>query len=81
MHLVMPYYYLSHGYCCYIGLILLVKFFPLDFPNLDFGDIPMVAVQDLSNILKQGYLEKKRRGKIHACHIGERLWTFVLYML
>ncbi|XP_074520080.1 src kinase-associated phosphoprotein 1 [Halichoeres trimaculatus] len=26
-----------------------------------FGDIPPVAVQDLSNILKQGYLEKKRR--------------------
>ncbi|KAI3365467.1 hypothetical protein L3Q82_010558, partial [Scortum barcoo] len=27
----------------------------------DFDDIPLVAVQDLSNILKQGYLEKKRR--------------------
>ncbi|KAL4659882.1 src kinase-associated phosphoprotein 1 isoform X3 [Arapaima gigas] len=26
-----------------------------------FGEIPMVAAQDLSNILKQGYLEKKRR--------------------
>lgn len=26
-----------------------------------FGDIPTVAAQDLSNILKQGYLEKKRR--------------------
>uniref|UniRef100_A0AAY5EDP6 Src kinase-associated phosphoprotein 1 n=1 Tax=Electrophorus electricus TaxID=8005 RepID=A0AAY5EDP6_ELEEL len=26
-----------------------------------FGEIPTVAVQDLSNILKQGYLEKKRR--------------------
>lgn len=26
-----------------------------------FGDISLVAVQDLSNILKQGYLEKKRR--------------------
>ncbi|KAK3529661.1 hypothetical protein QTP70_033709 [Hemibagrus guttatus] len=26
-----------------------------------FGDIPMVAAQELSNILKQGYLEKKRR--------------------
>ncbi|KAF7705320.1 src kinase-associated phosphoprotein 1 [Silurus meridionalis] len=26
-----------------------------------FGDIPIVAAQDLSNILKQGYLEKKRR--------------------
>ena len=24
----------------------------------------MVAAQELSNILKQGYLEKKRRGKI-----------------
>ncbi|XP_034049427.1 src kinase-associated phosphoprotein 1 [Thalassophryne amazonica] len=28
---------------------------------LFFGDIPHVAVQDLNNILKQGYLEKKRR--------------------
>ncbi|XP_040032845.2 src kinase-associated phosphoprotein 1 [Gasterosteus aculeatus] len=27
----------------------------------DFGDIPAVTVQDLSNILKQGHLEKKRR--------------------
>uniref|UniRef100_UPI003AB05E70 src kinase-associated phosphoprotein 1 n=1 Tax=Centroberyx gerrardi TaxID=166262 RepID=UPI003AB05E70 len=26
-----------------------------------FGEIPSVAAQDLSNILKQGYLEKKRR--------------------
>lgn len=26
-----------------------------------FGDIPIVAAQDLGNILKQGYLEKKRR--------------------
>ncbi|KAI4873503.1 hypothetical protein NFI96_032590 [Prochilodus magdalenae] len=26
-----------------------------------FGEIPPVAAQDLSNILKQGYLEKKRR--------------------
>ncbi|XP_023262572.1 src kinase-associated phosphoprotein 1 isoform X1 [Seriola lalandi dorsalis] len=26
-----------------------------------FGDIPFVAAQDLSNILKQGYLEKKRK--------------------
>ncbi|XP_022050253.2 src kinase-associated phosphoprotein 1 [Acanthochromis polyacanthus] len=26
-----------------------------------FGDIPPVAAQDLSNILKQGYLEKKRK--------------------
>lgn len=26
-----------------------------------FGDIPSVAPQDLSNILKQGYLEKKRK--------------------
>ncbi|KAM7381196.1 hypothetical protein PAMA_012173 [Pampus argenteus] len=26
-----------------------------------FEDIPLVAAQDLSNILKQGYLEKKRR--------------------
>ncbi|KAF7664975.1 hypothetical protein LDENG_00158930 [Lucifuga dentata] len=26
-----------------------------------FGDIPPVAAQDLNNILKQGYLEKKRR--------------------
>ncbi|KAG9267810.1 src kinase-associated phosphoprotein 1 [Astyanax mexicanus] len=26
-----------------------------------FGEIPTVAAQDLSNILKQGYLEKKRR--------------------
>ncbi|KAF4085116.1 hypothetical protein AMELA_G00113570 [Ameiurus melas] len=26
-----------------------------------FGDIPTVAAQDLNNILKQGYLEKKRR--------------------
>ncbi|XP_071319193.1 src kinase-associated phosphoprotein 1 [Trachinotus anak] len=26
-----------------------------------FGDIPSVAAQDLSNILKQGYLEKKRK--------------------
>ncbi|XP_008276001.1 src kinase-associated phosphoprotein 1 [Stegastes partitus] len=26
-----------------------------------FGDIPLVAAQDLSNILKQGYLEKKRK--------------------
>ncbi|TSK14706.1 Src kinase-associated phosphoprotein 1 [Bagarius yarrelli] len=28
-----------------------------------FGDIPTVAAQDLNNILKQGYLEKKRRDK------------------
>jgi len=28
-----------------------------------FEEIPMVAAQDLSNILKQGYLEKKRRGR------------------
>lgn len=28
----------------------------------DFGDIGPVAAQDLSNILKQGHLEKKRRG-------------------
>uniref|UniRef100_A0A3Q1HPJ4 Src kinase-associated phosphoprotein 1 n=1 Tax=Acanthochromis polyacanthus TaxID=80966 RepID=A0A3Q1HPJ4_9TELE len=27
----------------------------------EFGDIPPVAAQDLSNILKQGYLEKKRK--------------------
>lgn len=35
----------------------------------------MVAAQDLNNILKQGYLEKKKRGKkrkSQACHIGER---------
>ncbi|CAJ1079950.1 LOW QUALITY PROTEIN: src kinase-associated phosphoprotein 1 [Xyrichtys novacula] len=32
-----------------------------DGPPEYFGDIPLVAVQDLTNILKQGYLEKKRR--------------------
>ncbi|XP_034563617.1 src kinase-associated phosphoprotein 1 isoform X2 [Notolabrus celidotus] len=32
-----------------------------DGPAEFFGDIPPVAIQDLSNILKQGYLEKKRR--------------------
>ncbi|XP_044036009.1 src kinase-associated phosphoprotein 1 isoform X2 [Siniperca chuatsi] len=32
-----------------------------DGPTEYFDDIPLVAVQDLSNILKQGYLEKKRR--------------------
>lgn len=29
---------------------------------IDFGDIPPVAAQDLSNVLMQGYLEKKRKG-------------------
>ena len=36
----------------------------------------MVAAQDLSNILKQGYLEKKRQGSkitesdmLHICHV------------
>lgn len=44
----------------------------------------MVAAQDLSNILKQGYLEKKKRrgktSKSQACYIGERLWKNVLYI-
>lgn len=34
-----------------------------DFWLAVFEEIPMVAAQDLSNILKQGYLEKKRRGR------------------
>lgn len=28
----------------------------------DFGDIPPVPAQDIINTLKQGYLEKKRKG-------------------
>lgn len=30
--------------------------------STDFGDIPSVGAQELTNILKQGYLEKKRKG-------------------
>ncbi|MEQ2197605.1 Src kinase-associated phosphoprotein 1 [Xenoophorus captivus] len=30
--------------------------------SADLGDIPAIGAQDLSNILKQGYLEKKRKG-------------------
>lgn len=29
---------------------------------LDFGDIPPLAAQDIVNVLKQGHLEKKRKG-------------------
>lgn len=79
MHLIMPYCCILNGNCCYISLI---EFFPLDFPNLDFGDIPMVAVQDLSNILKQGYLEKKRRGKTRKpclSHRGKIMDICVVY--
>lgn len=32
------------------------------FLSLDFGDIPPVAAQDTVNVLKQGYLEKRRKG-------------------
>lgn len=32
------------------------------FVSTDFGDIPPVAAQDVINVLKQGYLEKKRKG-------------------
>lgn len=32
------------------------------FLSADFGDIPPVAAQDVINVLKQGYLDKKRKG-------------------
>lgn len=35
----------------------------------DFEDIPLTAAQDLGNILKQGYLEKKRRGISNGGHL------------
>lgn len=35
---------------------------------IDFGDIPPVAAQDVINVLKQGYLEKKRKGTATSRH-------------
>lgn len=35
---------------------------------IDFGDIPPVAAQDVVNVLKQGYLEKKRKGIATSKH-------------
>lgn len=32
------------------------------FLSTDLGDIAPVAAQDVINVLKQGYLEKKRKG-------------------
>ncbi|XP_067285919.1 src kinase-associated phosphoprotein 1 isoform X2 [Pseudorasbora parva] len=39
-----------------------------------FEEIPMVAAQDLSNILKQGYLEKKRRDHSFFSMEWQRRW-------
>ncbi|XP_070782972.1 src kinase-associated phosphoprotein 1 [Enoplosus armatus] len=39
-----------------------------------FDDIPLVAVQDLSNILKQGYLEKKRRDHSFFASEWQKRW-------
>ncbi|XP_039990550.1 src kinase-associated phosphoprotein 1 isoform X2 [Xiphias gladius] len=39
-----------------------------------FGDIPSVAAQDLSNILKQGYLEKKRKDHSFFSSEWQKRW-------
>ncbi|XP_028286699.1 src kinase-associated phosphoprotein 1 isoform X2 [Parambassis ranga] len=39
-----------------------------------FGDIPLVAAQDLSNILKQGYLEKKRKDHSFFASEWQKRW-------
>lgn len=41
---------------------LLWVYFKRMFLPIDFGDIPAMAAQDIVNVLKQGYLEKKRKG-------------------
>ncbi|XP_041671809.1 src kinase-associated phosphoprotein 1 isoform X2 [Cheilinus undulatus] len=45
-----------------------------DGPLEYFGDIGPVAVQDLSNILKQGYLEKKRRDHSFFSSEWQKRW-------
>ncbi|KAL7869185.1 hypothetical protein AOLI_G00131730 [Acnodon oligacanthus] len=40
----------------------------------NFGEIPIVAAQDLSNILKQGYLEKKRRDHTFFSMDWQKRW-------
>lgn len=48
-----------------------------------FGDIPPVAAQDLGNILKQGYLEKKRRDHSFFGSEWQKRWcvlnNFIFY--
>ncbi|CAN9508790.1 unnamed protein product [Ophioblennius macclurei] len=39
-----------------------------------FGDIPLVAAQELNNILKQGYLEKKRKDHSFFGSEWQRRW-------
>lgn len=58
---------------CFPELILLPLF-------TDFGDIAPVAVQDLSNVLKQGYLEKKRRGIAAQAITSSKLFIQAIYL-